>query len=373
MGTEPVAQTSASAGTRFSQRYRLSWIDRLLAQITRLPGPTWLFYLVLLITLILVNNSLQWLDGTVPTGTFDRVRTTDVVFPLYFLALMHYLNGCAGRALAEFRAVTDLSEADYDDLARNLQTVPAGSALVAGLAGATFVMIALWSDSASFGIFPSSSLLTILVVVGLSLLTGAFLFVFIVHTVRQLILVNQIYRRATRIDLFNLKPVYAFSGLTARAGIGLIFFIYFAVAINGADTVSSADEVTITLFNDLFVTGDIPGLMLVGSLLLTGVAAFVWPLLGIHHQLAAIKDLKMAEVSGRLASVLRKLHRDVEADDFDKMGGIQNALSSLRLEREQLAEISTWPWETGTLRGFVTAILIPILLWLLTRLLERII
>ncbi len=36
-------------------------------------------------------------------------------------------------------------------------------------------------------------------------------------------------------------------------------------------------------------------------------------------------------------------------------------------------KLPTWPWRQGTIGAFVTAILLPIGLWLVTRLLERVI
>jgi hypothetical protein len=36
-----------------------------------------------------------------------------------------------------------------------------------------------------------------------------------------------------------------------------------------------------------------------------------------------------------------------------------------------LARLPTWPWQANLLRGFVTALLLPILIWFATRLLER--
>jgi hypothetical protein len=273
--------------------------------------------------------------------------------------------------MENFRPVTDLNDADYVHLSHELQTVPAWPALVVGIAGIAFVMRALLAEPTAFGVFPSSSLITMLFIGALSMFWGAVLFVFIFHTVRQLHLVNRIYSRATRIDLFHLKPVYAFSALTARSGIGLIFFIYFVIAINGANSVSTSDELTFTLLGDLSISGDALGLLLIGALLLTGIAAFVWPLQGMHQRLVEEKDLKLSEVADRLTAALGKLHREMDTDNFDQMGGIHNALSSLKLEREELEKVSTWPWETGTLSGFVTAILIPVLLWLVTRLLEK--
>ena len=38
-----------------------------------------------------------------------------------------------------------------------------------------------------------------------------------------------------------------------------------------------------------------------------------------------------------------------------------------------LARVSTWPWSPGTLRGFGTAIVLPIALWLIYRVLDQLV
>ena len=40
-------------------------------------------------------------------------------------------------------------------------------------------------------------------------------------------------------------------------------------------------------------------------------------------------------------------------------------------QRDVLAKLPTWPWSVGTLRGFVTAILLPLVLFLIQMLLSR--
>jgi len=45
---------------------------------------------------------------------------------------------------------------------------------------------------------------------------------------------------------------------------------------------------------------------------------------------------------------------------------------SLLSEKAELASIPTWPWETATLRAVVTALVLPAVLWLITRILERV-
>lgn len=48
-------------------------------------------------------------------------------------------------------------------------------------------------------------------------------------------------------------------------------------------------------------------------------------------------------------------------------------LGSLIAEREMLARLPTWPWQAGTVGAFVTALLLPIVLFLVTRALERLV
>jgi hypothetical protein len=50
---------------------------------------------------------------------------------------------------------------------------------------------------------------------------------------------------------------------------------------------------------------------------------------------------------------------------------LNKTLASLVVERELLAKIPTWPWQPGALTGFLTALLLPIILWLIQRILER--
>jgi hypothetical protein len=45
-------------------------------------------------------------------------------------------------------------------------------------------------------------------------------------------------------------------------------------------------------------------------------------------------------------------------------------MNSLVAEREVLSKLRTWPWEADTARLVLTAMLLPMLLWLLQRTLQ---
>jgi hypothetical protein len=93
----------------------------------------------------------------------------------------------------------------------------------------------------------------------------------IYHTVRQLALVRRIYDEQTRINLYNLGPLYALSGLTARTAIGAGVIGYGAV-LTGAQNINATVGVAFGALTSLVV-----------------LACFFLPLLGIHRRLAEEK------------------------------------------------------------------------------------
>ncbi len=124
MATETVVSMLPRERADLNVPYPPSVVDRFMAWADRLPGPVWSFYLVLLIVLIVIINGITWLDGSVQFGTFDLYRTSVPFYPVCVLALMHYLNRVAYRALAAFRPALGASEAEYARFEHELTTLP---------------------------------------------------------------------------------------------------------------------------------------------------------------------------------------------------------------------------------------------------------
>lgn len=93
----------------------------------------------------------------------------------------------------------------------------------------------------------------------------------------------------------------------------------------------------------------------------------------MHRRIAAEKERLEAEANERLQTTIADLHQSVDRRELSDADELNKTLSSLSLERQILEKIPTWPWKSDTVRGFVTALLLPIILWLITRLLERIV
>jgi preprotein translocase subunit SecE len=52
---------------------------------------------------------------------------------------------------------------------------------------------------------------------------------------------------------------------------------------------------------------------------------------------------------------------------------IQSQVGALMQFRREINQISTWPWKPQTLRSFITAISLPIVIWLIQQYLGQII
>lgn len=340
--------------------YAPSWADRLTDWVRQLPIPSQLFYLGLALVLILLSAAAKWSDGTYPVGIFSPLLVMGAITPVYGWAFLHYLDNSAAAALDKFRPIMLVDEVEYNKIRYRLTTLPARPALIASAIGAVYGPITLlfWSSEEVARVGALTSPLASVFDVsfpGLGYMAAALI---VYHTIHQLRLVSSIYTTCTRIDLFQLGSMYELSKLTARTaiGLGLISYAWFAVNV-GLNTQTNGLGATSILEVSAF------------SLLVAVI--FVWPLLDAHRLLQQEKESLQAENAKHLRDVIGELHRRKEAGEFAQMDGINKAMDSLMKEQTVLDKISTWPWQPETLRWLGTAVLLPVLIWLITRALER--
>ena len=339
--------------------YAPSWLDRLTDAVARLPGPYWLYYLIVGILLALGRTIIGWVDGSYPVGTFFAVHVIDGLIPAYFLFAMHLLDDLARRAMADYRPRLRGGDAEYEELTHRLTTMPFRTSLVIGILaiveGAIYIPLLLSPVDIAASHYLTSPAATVADTV-LSLLAGLFMVTFGFHTLRQLWLISRIYTRHTNVSIFDTGGLYALSRVTAVTAVALLFFtyIYFALYI----TNGSINSV---------INGVVVALIVLGALL-----AFVVPLWGAHRLLQRAKNARQSEVAQRIEAASDALHAKTDAAAYsDEIGHIKTALDGLLIERGVVAKASTWPWEPDAVRGVLTAVLLPILIWLVTRVLER--
>jgi hypothetical protein len=247
----------------------------------------------------------------------------------------------------------DESETELARIKNQLTTLPQKQGWLAIPLGFGLAALTIFTEPEPYGeVVPN----TFLPYVGDLLFTGfmmATLYGLIVRSIRQIRMVARLHRRASNINLLKLGPAHAFSTLTARTGIGVIFVLVFGTLVDE----TPADSVV-----DLFW-------YLVTSLI--SIALFVLPILGMRDRLEEEKERVLNEIGDLLQHASSHLHDKISQGNYQTLGEQEIAIKALTHERELLERASTWPWNTRTIRGFASALLLPIVIWIVTRILER--
>jgi hypothetical protein len=337
-----------------AEEYPPSWVDRFTGWVDRRPGPNWTYYAGLGLALLLVQIIIVWLEGVRPMGIFLPHYGFLAAMISYFMALFPYLDNRADSALTTLRPTLKASEEEYSQLRYQLTTLPARPTLLASLAGviAINLITALFGAPTSFvalaAISPMSAALLYFTYMVAWWVFGALLY----HTVRTMRLINRIYTTHVRINLFGMSPLYAFSSVTALTAVSLTFSTYAWLAIN-------------LLFDPMSI-----GIAVVITVL--GLATFAWPLLGIHRLLVKEKERLLEEGSRRLEATIADLHQRVDSGELEGMMDLNMTIAGLEMEQNALNRIPTWPWQPETVRLLVTALLLPLGLWVVQIVLQAI-
>lgn len=331
--------------------YHLSWIDRLTDWIDDLPGPGWLFYALIIFVSALLFNVAFWLDGTLRVGAFDPDPTSFAFYTFYWLGMYHYLGRVALRALRRFRSLLEVDGTEYARIEYQLRVLPRGLGWVAIPFGVTLGLSSVLESIGAGDELAFQSVLGIVLDILLTAFLSASLIALIIRSIRQLRLVSSLHEKATHIDLLDLEPTHAFSDLTARTGIGILLLLILSSLQAGLRT-----------------TLDI---ILTGSISMVAIGIFVIPLLGMRDRLEGEKKRRLQETNGLLQRATDRLQNAVKDECYEGMKATEAAIGALMRQRELLESISIWPWDPSTLRGFASTLVVPIFIWLVTRLLEK--
>ncbi len=359
--TKRHSPSASLEGPKRPQPYPPSWVDRLINAVEKAPGPAWLTYLGGLLTAILLSHAVRWIDGSLPAGSVDVIRVAEAPFLILFPAIQQYLNATARHALEGFRPALQIGDDEYAELQYRLTTIPSGPGVLAGGIGAAVGLLSLLSSPVGYGVTPRTSLATDLLTAFFAMLTLAFLAVFTYHTLRQLRLVASVHRMAKHINLYQLAPVHSFSTLTSRTGIAII------LTVSAGYVFLSYTSVRAAAAGFSFVD-----VVIMVIMLLVALACFALPLNSMHDRLTYEKTRVLGEVNRRLEATFNTVHERLDAGELLTMDKMEKALANLITERKVLGEVSTWPWRPETLRGFLSTLALPILLYVVTAILGRI-
>lgn len=329
--------------------YKPSWINHLTSWVERLPGQTWMYSAGCGLATLLVLSAITWIEGALPPGTFllPHIYLTAAIF--FILSVMAYFDQRAESALQRIKPVLEVSDEQYLDFQYRLSHLPSLTSILAGVLAIAFVV---FTELLGGGAYQMEALsgypLSITLFRILYLVCWWFFGLFIYHSIHQLRLINQIFSNHTHIHLFRLEPLYGFSNIASLTAGSLIVLPYGFFLINPSNQFS--DPISIATY--IFIT-------------LVALATFLLPQLGIHRLQVQEKERMLDEAYRHYEKILQALHLQVSEYDFEDISRVSTAFSSLEREISTIKATSTWPWQPGTLRWLFTALLLPVLLWLL--------
>jgi len=346
--------TIKAVSDRQERPYPASWLNHLSGLLQRLPGPRWTYYLGLGLALVAIQVAVLWLEGVFAVGTVFPVQFFIPAMIVLLLGMGDYLDRRASAALEALQPALTLDEEAHDQVHYRLTTLPALPTLLAS--AVTIGTIAL------IGIITGETESSIEAVSSSPIASGAVLAVYYIgwwvfgafayHTLHQLRVINKIYLEHTRIHLFALSPLYAFSGVTALTAVTLAVATYGWTALNPDNLSRPVSIVVMSLI----------------TLLALGV--FAWPLVGIHRLLREEKTRKLDECALRMEDAIADLHRRMDSGDLGAMDQLNSAMANLVIEKDALDAIPTWPWQPETPRLLITALALPLGLWIIQYVLQ---
>jgi len=347
-----VNATRPSTKREGPSRPRASWVDRMTALIDRAPVRPSVVYLCLFLLMFAVVASPAWIGGDPKAASLLSLHFLTALWAVFPLALIHHLDRVSHRALAQFRPVCDIDDEEAAGIDAALTTMPAVPAAGVGLAGSAFLWMVYLTNHGLFMLMRGSA---VQFVVGMTVLTFSFamLGVLLYHTVRQLELVSRIYGRVRNLDLFNLSPLYGFAALASRTAIAWAIALYLSLALN-PEILKSDIALAALLLQVALVLG-----------------TFAWPLVGIHRRIAQKKEQALAEFGKSLNRAIRELNERARSMSLGDVDALNKLINALVAAREVLTKVPTWPWSPGTPIAVASALLLPVGLYLVQRLAER--
>lgn len=341
-----------------SQPYQPGWVDRFWAFVDRLPFPAWLFYVALYLVGALIMHVGLWIDGEVPAGTLDVESASQAMWFALPFAWMHYLERLAARALPQFDPVVPAAHRDeYETVRYRMLAIPVRTTHLV----ATLPMLLVAVGTATGPLFSGNGSLTTSVLLGLvTPMAFGTLPLLLYFNVRMLRLVNAAYGLIDDVPLIDQRPLFSLANLTMQIGLSWVLVV------------------NVNLASTIFLEGDLSSgfdIALVGGFSAVGMVLafvlFLLPLRGIHTKLSDAKSGLITQNALALDRTRAKLYGALDSNAHDEVERFDRAISSLLRIRDELRTIPTWPWSHGTLRGFSSAVVTPMLLWLAQQAITR--
>jgi hypothetical protein len=334
--------------------YTPSWVNHINNWVRDRTWPSWSLYLGIGVILFVAQAVVLWVEGVPSMGAPLAVQGFLAGAIAFLLGMFHFLDDKAGEALTTIRPLLKAEEGAFHELDYRLTTLPAWPALLVSLIGiGVNLLLELVTGPytlESLASYPISR--TLLRIVYLA--CWGVMWAFMYHTVNQLRQISRTYTRYARVDLYRIEPLYAFSGVTALTAVSLTVCPYGFLLVSGG------------------ALGDPSSLGYLLVMTALALTAFLWPLTGVRRLVYLEKERALEEAGRRYKATFAELHRRVDEQELAGMGDLNMTIMSLDAEIRSLGAIPTWPWQPDTMRWLLSALLLPLILWVVQAILQKV-
>lgn len=345
----------ATTKVKSTRPYPPSWVNRYLAWLEDLPIPIWLSIALIYLIAVVLYHIAFWLEGSLTAGSFEGLwffnAIWNVIGTAFILATIHIAN----RAVDKFAVLVPNKKKELELLRYQMTTIPARPALVLALLICALIILGAYFDPTFLQV---KQPIPVLVILAGNLSGYVFAPILLFHGLRQLILVIKAYRMVDEINLFHLQPLYAFAGLSMTSSLFWVLILNLNFIGNYTGAPTSTGDILLSI---VFV---IPYIFL-------AFATFILPLWGIHSRIMHKKEEAIEENGLQIEKAHQTLYRLLNKNNYKSTADMEKSLASLYKMREQIEKVPTWPWNPATLRGFLSAVFLPLGLWVTQQVLLR--
>jgi hypothetical protein len=322
------------------------WLYRFLAWVRKGPFSGGFFAVALFLLGGSASHWAAWQSGGLPKYQFD----TELLFPALWLPsnilFWIWLDKQAHAAIYSFIKGHGGSEQQAKKTYTDFISIGELSGAILLVAGIAFGLPDAAARASAYGI---KQPLSILVASILPLLGGILEVMSVFRLIRQLILVNKLYAGVSKVNLFNLWPIYALS----RYGYTIaLVFVVVTILIDVVFTALGAGGI---------------GLSYIMYTLVLSLIIFLAPLFGINRRLRNEKQKVLARLGSEIDSVYQESEAAVRSRKFSQVANLRAVGAATREQMDSVTKIATWPWNPGSIRNLLLPVLLPLFIAVLQR------
>lgn len=285
-----------------------------------------------------------YLDGALELFVQNRLVQSayPILFVVYGLIAYKHADHLVADALADFRPVVQVSDAEYQALVVPSlgwrDAIPAIAGVALGLAMGLMGGLRLG---------PYSRLLRL----PIAAIFGSVVVWLVYWAIGIGLRIAWLHEHSFKFNIFDPLP------LTPIARISLSLSVVFI----GLVTIS----LLITMQRGLDLSHNIQRLVLTLFLLGVAVAIFFLPMLQTHRKMAAAKEHELSRIRQALLETYGELHRRQERGAPSGMEELADTITAFLSYEKRVQEAAEWPYAPGMLQELTISTLAPVGAWLL--------